>query len=189
VSVAKKLALCTLTVCGVVIYLGHERIINLPSGPPPANTVAPPVAAPIEAPPTPVTSTESPTPVPGVSPVPDPATEPGAGNPAPPPVVEEPVDVLATGLPMKADRDGGFNGCKDGTLILSESELVFTCDSNAKRDVHLKVEEVQVTDKNGVKGNKGTYHFDIHGMDKEMSANLIDSWLKQVKSVSSAAIN
>ena len=177
-SALRKLALSAVTVCGVVVYLGYERMTHPTTETPPTvnPSLAPSVPPPDQAKP------PEPPPDQARPPEPPPAQ-------AQPPGPEPSIAVLSTGLPMKADREGEFHGCKDGTLVFAQSEIVFTCDTNLKRSVTLKAEDIQETDGNGVRQGKDKYHFNIHGMDRKAGEELFANWLKQVKNVSSSASN
>jgi hypothetical protein len=102
----------------------------------------------------------------------------------------EPV-VRSLDLRMKADREGGLAGCKNGNLQLNRSGIRFICPSGSSKNVTLSLDEIKGVHKNGVQAKKDghLYHFRIHDMSSEQSEQLFRGWLQEAGAASTPDVN
>jgi hypothetical protein len=88
------------------------------------------------------------------------------------------------GIRMKANREGSFNGCQGGELVLNASSFSFTCPSDTHKSVQVQGGEVKGLHKNGVELISGPkYHFDVLNLDTTQTEILFCNWLSQQRTM------
>jgi hypothetical protein len=132
----------------------------------PPDTTSPPTGIPASA--------EPPAPVPSPGPSADPLNQPPPENEA-----GGPTTTLTTlGLPMRADRDGGVNGCHHGELLLKGNSLNFTCPSSDSKNVTVSTDQIRCVQPKGVKlVSNQEFHFDLEGMNPDETTSVFLNWL------------